>query len=76
MATYSMANLSVVIIVVAGREGICYNRCCGDIAQSGERCPRMAEVGGSNPPISTTYPSKDPFSLFDFSSAKRIFFSY
>jgi len=25
----------------------------GDIAQSGERCLRMAEVGGSNPPIST-----------------------
>ena len=25
----------------------------GDIAQSGERCARIAEVGGSNPPIST-----------------------
>ena len=27
----------------------------GDIAQLGERCLRMAEVGGSNPPISTTH---------------------
>ena len=26
---------------------------CGDIAQLGERCVRIAEVGGSNPPIST-----------------------
>ena len=26
----------------------------GDIAQLGERCVRIAEVGGSNPPISTT----------------------
>jgi hypothetical protein len=25
----------------------------GDIAQLGERCVRIAEVGGSNPPIST-----------------------
>ena len=25
----------------------------GDIAQQGERCVRIAEVGGSNPPIST-----------------------
>jgi hypothetical protein len=25
----------------------------GDIAQLGERCVRTAEVGGSNPPIST-----------------------
>ena len=25
----------------------------GDIAQLGERCARIAEVGGSNPPIST-----------------------
>ncbi|GAI56068.1 unnamed protein product [marine sediment metagenome] len=24
----------------------------GDIAQLGERCVRIAEVGGSNPPIS------------------------
>jgi hypothetical protein len=27
----------------------------GDIAQLGERCVRIAEVGGSNPPISTTF---------------------
>src|SRR4030043_1868859 len=27
----------------------------GDIAQLGERCVRIAEVGGSNPPISTNY---------------------
>jgi hypothetical protein len=26
----------------------------GDIAQLGERCVRIAEVGGSNPPISTS----------------------
>ena len=26
----------------------------GDIAQLGERCVRIAEVGGSSPPISTT----------------------
>ena len=25
----------------------------GDVAQLGERLPRMQEVGGSNPPIST-----------------------
>jgi hypothetical protein len=25
----------------------------GDIAQLGERCVRIAEVGGSSPPIST-----------------------
>ena len=25
----------------------------GDIAQLGERCVRIAEAGGSNPPIST-----------------------
>ncbi len=27
----------------------------GDIAQLGERCVRNAEVGGSNPPISTMH---------------------
>ncbi len=37
------------------KEEVCYNLCreCGDIAQLGERCVRIAEVGGSNPPIST-----------------------
>jgi hypothetical protein len=28
--------------------------CYGDIAQQGERCVRIAKVGGSNPPISTS----------------------
>ena len=37
------------------KEEVCYNLCreCGDIAQLGERRVRIAEVGGSNPPIST-----------------------
>ncbi len=30
----------------------------GDIAQLGERCVRIAEVGGSNPPISTSKDGK------------------
>ena len=38
-------NLTYAIILVVG----------GDIAQLGERCLRMAEVGGSNPPISTNH---------------------
>ena len=28
----------------------------GDVAQLGERCLRTAEVGGSNPLVSTTHP--------------------
>ena len=31
----------------------CYNADVGDIAQLGERRVRIAEVGGSSPPIST-----------------------
>ncbi len=34
----------------------------GDIAQLGERCVRIAEVGGSNPPISTKKFWKDGWS--------------
>ena len=34
----------------------------GDIAQLGERCVRIAEVGGSNPPISTRKSWKDGWS--------------
>src|SRR5712692_7381522 len=33
----------------------------GDIAQLGERCVRIAEVGGSNPPISILPPDCLPF---------------
>src|SRR5437870_4546512 len=33
----------------------------GDIAQLGERCVRIAEVGGSNPPISISPPHRLPF---------------
>ena len=42
------------------KEEVCYNLCHerGDIAQLGERCVRIAEVGGSNPPISNKTLSK------------------
>ena len=44
-----------VIEVSSDRAGSYYRRDNenGDIAQLGERCVRIAEVGGSNPPIST-----------------------
>jgi hypothetical protein len=42
-------------MLLTDKKDICYNPVIGrgDIAQLGERRVRIAEVGGSNPPIST-----------------------
>jgi hypothetical protein len=42
-------------MLLTDKKDMCYNHSCvdGDIAQLGERRVRIAEVGGSNPPIST-----------------------
>jgi hypothetical protein len=48
-----MADFSIATMAMADKKALCYNRGGGDIAQLGERRVRIAEVGGSNPPIST-----------------------
>ena len=42
----------------------------GDIAKLGERCVRIAEAGGSNPPISTTKVIFLPYLSYDLSALK------
>ncbi len=44
----------------------------GDIAQLGERCVRIAEVGGSNPPISTMKFWKAELSALPLSPGKLL----
>ena len=42
----------------APKDSLGFDAISGDIAQLGERSVRNAEVGGSNPPVSTNYKKK------------------
>ena len=53
-ATFSVAQSPSSYLLINGLPYVIIWR-YGDIAQLGERCVRIAEVGGSNPPISTRY---------------------